>query len=78
MTSLAYMLAALFAMIPSPFLFKDPMRLPLRGAAIAIVLLVDELFVLFCLSKSVCDCHNYISFKLYIRLIVVGISTRLN
>lgn len=45
MTSLAYMLAALFAMIPSPFLFKDPMRLPLRGAAIAIVLLVDELFV---------------------------------
>jgi len=45
MTSFAYMLAALFAMIPAPFLFKAPMRVPLRGAAIAIVLLVDEVFV---------------------------------
>ena len=45
MNSLLYMLAAIFAMLPAPFLFKGNVSLPLRSASIAIVLLADEIFV---------------------------------
>lgn len=52
MSSFSYMLAALFAMLPAPFLFQGKMSVPLRGAFIAIVLLGFELFSLLASSES--------------------------
>lgn len=52
MSSFFYMLSALFAMLPSPFLFKGKMPLPLRGAFLCMVLLADELFVFLVFSPE--------------------------
>ena len=50
MTSFAYMLTALIAMLPAPFFFKTPMRVPFRAVLSGFCLLLDELFV--CLLSS--------------------------
>ena len=52
MSSFFYMLSALFAMIPAPFLFQWKMSVPLRGALIAILLLGDELFTFLASSPA--------------------------
>ncbi len=56
MSSFFYMISALFAMLPSPFLFKGKMSLPLRGALLCMVLLADELFVFLVFSP---EFHRY-------------------
>ena len=52
MSSFSYMLAALFAMIPAPFLFRGKLPLELRGASIAMVLLAAEFFIYFVASPT--------------------------
>ena len=52
MTSFAYMLTALVAMLPAPFLFKTPMRVPFRAGMLVFFLLLDELFVFLVSSKA--------------------------
>ncbi len=46
----SYTLSALLAIALSPFLFRGKMSIPLRGALLAMVLLLDELFVCFSFS----------------------------
>ncbi len=48
----SYMLSALFAIAFSPFLFRGKMSIPLRGAFLTMVLLLDELFVWFAFSAE--------------------------
>lgn len=49
------MLSALFAMLPAPFLFKGELSVPLRGAAMAMAVLLDEAFAVLVSSPDYPD-----------------------
>ncbi len=49
------MLSALFAMLPAPFLFKGELSVPLRGALMSMVLLLDAAFAYFVSSTDYPD-----------------------
>ncbi len=63
MTSFAYMLTALFAMIPAPFVFKTPMRVPFRAVLLSSCLLFDE-FLVYLVSSPVYPHYEYLPFQM--------------